>query len=167
MTATELLTAMAKLETQPAFENLVSDMVAHPSGAVSGAKRVALPMSMSSFSQETIERFSPYLEQLGFVGMIDADDAARSVLSYRRSDGHSELIVVLNFTPTVHEHYRIRVPQGGRYREIFNSDAREYGGSGIVSSGELQTTSARDAQELVLKLPPLGGIVLASAPPAA
>lgn len=81
MTATEVLSAMAKLEPQAAFEKLVSDMVAHPSGAVSGAKRVALPMSMSSFAPETIERFSPYLEQLGFVAVPAGATSASTTVS--------------------------------------------------------------------------------------
>ncbi|MFA5938871.1 MAG: 1,4-alpha-glucan branching protein GlgB [Sinimarinibacterium sp.] len=111
-------------------------------------------------------RATPALHRLDFepggFAWIDCDDASRSVLSYRRTDGHTHAIVVLNFTPTVHENYRVRVPQPGRYREIFNSDAREYGGSGIVNAGDLQSHDVADGHghELSLKLPPLGGIVL-------
>lgn len=69
MSATELLSAVANSKPEAAFEKLVKDMAARPVSTISGAKRVALPMSVGSFSQETIARFSPYLEQMGFVAV--------------------------------------------------------------------------------------------------
>ncbi|HEX2061505.1 MAG TPA: SpoIVB peptidase S55 domain-containing protein [Thermoanaerobaculia bacterium] len=68
MTGVELLSAIAKQKPEEAFTKLVSNMTA-PMTAVSGAKRIALPMSVASFAPETIQRFSPYLEQLGFVAV--------------------------------------------------------------------------------------------------
>ena len=69
MTATELLSAVANSKPEAAFEKLIKDMAARPVSSISGAKRVALPMSVGSFSQDTIQRFSPYLEQMGFVAV--------------------------------------------------------------------------------------------------
>jgi len=67
MTATQLLQSLAGNKPQEAFDRLMADMIPAATSGVNGAKRVALPMSVSSFSADTIERFSPYLDRLGFV----------------------------------------------------------------------------------------------------
>ena len=63
----------------------------------------------------------------------------QSVISYlRRGRGPHELaVVVCNFTPVPREDYRIGVPRAGRYRERINTDAVEYGGSGVGNAGEV------------------------------
>lgn len=66
-------------------------------------------------------------------------------------------------TPVIRENYRIGVPEAGRYREIFNSDDLDFGGSGVVSKSQLKTEDGlwqRHEQFLELKLPPLGIKVL-------
>ena len=96
---------------------------------------------------------------------IDCHDAQQSVISYLRK-GHDDelLVVVLNLTPVVRHDYRIGVPFGGRYREILNTDAAIYGGSGEgngpdpVSTGE--TPWMNRPHSLTLTLPPLAAIVL-------
>ncbi|HEU4887181.1 MAG TPA: SpoIVB peptidase S55 domain-containing protein [Thermoanaerobaculia bacterium] len=67
MTAVEMLSAISKQDTNAAFEKLVKGMAATPVNTTGGVRRISLPMSVSSFSPETVQRFSPYLEQLGFV----------------------------------------------------------------------------------------------------
>ena len=95
---------------------------------------------------------------------IDSNDAQNSVLVFQRKAGDDFLVVALNFTPVPRERYRIGVPAAGRYREIVNSDAGEYGGSGMGNGFEpLQTEDQpwmNKPQSLQLTLPPLGGIVL-------
>jgi len=64
---------------------------------------------------------------------INYSDHQNAVLSYLRV-GELEkdtLVVVCNFTPVVREDYRIGLPVKGKLKEIFNSDALEYGGSGV------------------------------------
>jgi hypothetical protein len=68
MSGLELISAIARQKPDEAFNKLVSNLAA-PMAAVSGAKRIALPVSMSSFSADTIQRFSPYFEQLGFTAV--------------------------------------------------------------------------------------------------
>ncbi len=60
---------------------------------------------------------------------IANDDNAQSVIAFRRIDrqGH-ELVTVCNFTPVCREHYRIGLPLGGNWVEVFNSDLAEFGG---------------------------------------
>jgi 1,4-alpha-glucan branching enzyme len=68
---------------------------------------------------------------------IVADDADQSVLAWLRFGGPGDppVAVVSNFTPVPRERYRIGLPAAGSWTEIFNSDARDYGGSGLGNLG--------------------------------
>jgi 1,4-alpha-glucan branching enzyme len=95
---------------------------------------------------------------------IDCHDAEQSVLSYIRKSEDDFLIVVVNFTPVPRYGYQIGVPVEGEYWEILNSDASNYGGSGVGNGGgPLHTTPVAwmdRSYSLTLALPPLGGLVL-------
>ncbi|MCM1129514.1 MAG: 1,4-alpha-glucan branching protein GlgB [Alistipes senegalensis] len=93
----------------------------------------------------------------GFEWIIH-EDAEHSVLSFlRRDDEGRFVIVVCNFTPVPRYGYRIGVPEAGIYREIINTDAHIYGGSGVHNS-ELQAqpvwSNHRDFS-LEITVPPL------------
>lgn len=63
---------------------------------------------------------------------ISHDDNKQSVISFRRIDSSGdEIVVVCNFVPVERVDYKIGVPYKGRYKLIFNSDAVEFGGSGL------------------------------------
>jgi 1,4-alpha-glucan branching enzyme len=65
---------------------------------------------------------------------------------------------VANLTPVPHEHYRVGVPVVGRWREVLNTDAREFGGSGMGNGGHLWATETRwhgIGASIELTLPPL------------
>ncbi len=68
-------------------------------------------------------------------------------------------MVVINFSPNVYQRYRIRVPFGGKWREIFNSDSAHYGGSNVGNVGEVQASDGA-SPELRLTIPPLAAIFL-------
>ncbi|HZX29150.1 MAG TPA: 1,4-alpha-glucan branching protein GlgB [Telluria sp.] len=93
---------------------------------------------------------------------IAHDDRANSVLSFLRRDAQGDFVVVAcNFTPVPRHGYRIGVPQAGRYREIINTDAAIYGGSG-VHNAELAADpigSHGQAQSLAITLPPLATVM--------
>jgi 1,4-alpha-glucan branching enzyme len=96
---------------------------------------------------------------------IDCNDTDHSVISFLRKaeDADDFIVVVCNFTPLVYSGYRIGVPKAGTYREVFNSDASEYGGSGVCNENALDTEPIRwqeRAQSLVLTLPPLATLYL-------
>ena len=77
-------------------------------------------------------------DEPGGFSWIDAQDAAHSVYSFVRY-GHTsaqQVVVVCNMTPVARHGYRLGVPQGGVWREILNTDANEYGGSGAGNCGE-------------------------------
>ena len=91
---------------------------------------------------------------------VDVANSEQSVVSYlRRGRGPHELaVVVCNFTPVPRENYWIGVPHGGRYRERINTDAVEYGGSGIGNAGEVHAEPRQlhgHSYAICLRLPPL------------
>jgi hypothetical protein len=69
MNAVDVLGALAKQDLSASFEKLIKDMAPAPTSATGGVRRIAMPISVSSFSAETIQRFSPYFEQLGFMAV--------------------------------------------------------------------------------------------------
>ena len=95
---------------------------------------------------------------------INADDADRSIYSYRRIDKDgAELVVVVNFTPVVRNDYVLGVAKPGVYREIINSDDAKFGGSGVVNSDKLEATEDEAdglPYRLQFTLPPLGAVIL-------
>jgi 1,4-alpha-glucan branching enzyme len=96
---------------------------------------------------------------------IDGSDAAQSVISFLRygAEKSDPLLVVCNFTPVPRSRYRVGTPFAGRYREILNTDATQYGGSGVVNDGALKSDKAfahGRAHSVSLTLPPLGVIML-------
>ena len=96
---------------------------------------------------------------------IDCNDNDNSVVSFIRKaeDSDDYLIAVCNFTPNVREEYRIGVPAQGAYVEVFNSDAKEYGGSGVTNAGSLLTEDFpyhNRSYSITLTIPPLATIFL-------
>ena len=96
----------------------------------------------------------------GFEWVV-ANDADHSVFAWIRKgvDSRARCLVVSNFTPTVHRNYHVRVPFGGRWREVLNSDSAHYGGSNVGNGGVVETLSTL-VPELSLTLPPLATIFL-------
>ncbi|WP_280491165.1 1,4-alpha-glucan branching protein GlgB [Nocardia asiatica] len=77
----------------------------------------------------------------GGYAWIEADDRANNVLAFLRhgSDG-SMVACVYNFSGSTHEGYRVGLPHAGRWLEILNTDAADYGGSGLGNLGEVLAT---------------------------
>ncbi|WP_063021807.1 1,4-alpha-glucan branching protein GlgB [Nocardia niwae] len=77
----------------------------------------------------------------GGYAWIEADDRANNVLAFLRygSDG-SVVACVYNFSGSTHDAYRVGLPHGGRWLEVLNTDAVDYGGSGLGNLGEVLAT---------------------------
>ena len=96
---------------------------------------------------------------------IDFADSESSVISFlRKSPATGDAVVVAgNFTPVPRPAYRVGVPQGGRYLEVFNSDSEAFGGSNL---GNLGGVAAREIPcqnrpwSVELCLPPLAVLYL-------
>ena len=100
-------------------------------------------------------------EPEGFEWLI-VDDAANSVFAWlRKAPGAAPIAVISSFTPIMRENYRVPLPKAGTWREIFNSDALDYGGWGKGNSGVVtaRPTDGGGAAATLL-LPPLATIML-------
>lgn len=96
---------------------------------------------------------------------IDPDNSQESILSYRRiAKNGDELIVFLNFLPVKRENFVAALPKAGKYEEVFNSDAAEFGGAGNINAGVLASKPCdlpRGYKHAVtITLPPMGAVVL-------
>ncbi len=111
-----------------------------------------------------IYRSEPALHALDFspdgFEWIDCSDAQQSVLSFLRKGSTPDdiMLVVCNFTPMPRYNYQIGVPHGGFWRELLNSDAALYGGSGQGNMGGVEAApipAHGRSHSLMLTLPPL------------
>ncbi|HEX6502934.1 MAG TPA: 1,4-alpha-glucan branching protein GlgB [Terriglobales bacterium] len=96
---------------------------------------------------------------------VDCCDTAASVLSLlRKGQSPNDMVLVVgNFTPVPRVSYRIGVPTGGYWRELLNSDGREYGGSGMGNMGGVQAEAVAAhgrPYSVNLTLPPLAILFL-------
>jgi 1,4-alpha-glucan branching enzyme len=113
-------------------------------------------------------RTTPALHEVDFESAgfewIEWEDRDSSVFAFVRRDRRGGFVACIsNFTPVVRDAYRVGVPGGGTYRELLNTDAVQYGGSGLLNSGGLQaeprSCHGRD-HSVLLTLPPLATIIL-------
>jgi 1,4-alpha-glucan branching enzyme len=96
---------------------------------------------------------------------IDVSNSEQSIFTFiRRGSSENDLLVfVCNFTPVVYQNYLVGMPLKGSYREILNSDAESFGGSGVVNKKALVTIDqpfhGRPCS-IKLSIPPYGISVL-------
>jgi 1,4-alpha-glucan branching enzyme len=91
---------------------------------------------------------------------IDCEDSQNSTLSLLRKGRSNKdvFIIVLNFTPVPRNDYKVGVPMDGFWREILNSDAHEYGGSGQGNWGKTRASAPSlhgQPYSMCITLPPL------------
>ncbi|MGH9483128.1 MAG: alpha amylase C-terminal domain-containing protein, partial [Terriglobales bacterium] len=115
-------------------------------------------------------RATPALHQRDFAAhglrWVDCNDALQSTLSWlREGESGDQVLIVCNFTPVPRLGYRVGAPRSGCWREILNSDALEYGGSGVGNLGGVPSTGQPwhgQPDSLVIALPPLGCVFFRS-----
>jgi 1,4-alpha-glucan branching enzyme len=95
----------------------------------------------------------------GFEWLV-TDDANNSSYAWLRKGRNpaERCAVVVNFTPQILRDYRLRVPFPGRWREVLNTDADVYGGSGVGNAGAADAVVTRDTPELHIVVPPLAAV---------
>ncbi len=96
---------------------------------------------------------------------IDCNDAIHSTIGLIRRDRQEakEVIAVFNFTPVPRYNYRVGAPRSSFWRELLNSDASVYGGSGQGNLGSLEAAPVPFhgmSHSLNLTLPPLSAVFL-------
>jgi 1,4-alpha-glucan branching enzyme len=94
---------------------------------------------------------------------IDADDSDQSALTYlrRARSGEHTILAALNFTPVPRADYRIGVPHSGFWKEVLNTDAVEYGGTGWGNWGGVKVSDdPRHGRpfSVTVSLPPLAAV---------
>src|SRR5260221_1846644 len=147
----------------------LSDSI-QPGGFHGGVQRLVRDLNEVYREQSALWRqdFSPD----GF-GWIDASDADGNVLAFLRFPGPGErgpgarfIACLANFSGSPHHDYRIGLPVAGRWREVINTDAAEYGGSGVGNLGTIEAVAApshRQTASATGNLPPVGVLRLAPA----
>ena len=96
---------------------------------------------------------------------VDCNDTDQSTISFLRHAHTTDevILIVLNFTPQPRYNYRVGVPRPGFWRELLNSDAKEYGGSGHGNMGGAQSNPISfhgRPHSINITLPPLGAVYL-------
>ncbi|MGH9554255.1 MAG: 1,4-alpha-glucan branching protein GlgB [Terriglobales bacterium] len=94
---------------------------------------------------------------------IDAGDSDQSALTYLRRARSAEgtILAALNFTPVPRADYRIGVPHSGLWKEVLNTDATEYGGTGWGNWGGVQASDDPchgRPFSITVTLPPLAAV---------
>ncbi len=108
-----------------------------------------------------------YNTQKGFQ-WIEADNNLQSVYAYVRTDNEGgELIAVMNFSAIDYMQYPLRVPCGGRYCEVLNTDRDIYAGENRVNKMPIAArfTGKRPfPYEIPVRLAPLSGALFRRVP---
>lgn len=105
-----------------------------------------------------LSKYDDYTEGFEWINCIAADETIVSFI--RKTDKEDEtLLFVCNFTPVVREKYKVGVPFRGKFKEIFNSDAKEFGGEGHINP-RLKQSKANECDgrddSIQITVPPLG-----------
>jgi 1,4-alpha-glucan branching enzyme len=123
-----------------------------------------LVTDLNSRYKETAALWSQDVDPAGFQ-WIDANDASGNVLSFLRfsrpGEGAPALACVANFAGSPHQGYRIGLPRPGRWREVLNTDAEGYGGSGVGNLGGIEAVEQPwhgQPFSATLAAPPLGTV---------
>ncbi|RYG34476.1 MAG: 1,4-alpha-glucan branching protein GlgB, partial [Chitinophagaceae bacterium] len=96
---------------------------------------------------------------------VDLNHRQESVVVYRRKgkDPDEELLVILNFTPVARLDWKVYAQGKSKWKEIFNSDAKKYYGTGDVYNPSVETKMVDKKgkwYEINVHLPPLGAVIL-------
>ncbi|HBA60174.1 MAG TPA: 1,4-alpha-glucan branching enzyme [Elusimicrobia bacterium] len=94
---------------------------------------------------------------------VDANDSQQSVTALLRkaSNGKGTILSICNFTPIPRHNYVVGVPNGGFWKELLNSDAADYWGSGLGNHGGVEAEEAAAhgrPYSLKITLPPLSAL---------
>ena len=135
----------------------VADLPGH-----SGIKRLMTDLNR-------VYRAEPALYELDFspegFEWVDADNGDMSIIAFLRKSagGAPPLLVVCNFTPVPRANFLVGVPSRGVWREIINTDARDYGGAGWGNLGAVESApvgSHGRVESVSLNVPPLATLIL-------
>jgi len=116
-------------------------------------EKIVLPLS----HDKVVHGKGPLLRQM------PGDDWRKFANLRLDRSGREGVLVAVNFTPVQREGYRVGVPWGGVWRELLNTDAGEYWGSGKGNAGEVTASDepfSGRPHSVSLTLPPLSVLYL-------
>jgi 1,4-alpha-glucan branching enzyme len=105
-------------------------------------------------------------EGFAWVSTMQPEETVLAFMRYDAKD-KNRLLVVANFTPVLRENFRLGVNLAGKYKEVFNTDRKEFGGEGYTNTDVLRSEEVAYnewEQSIELTLPPLSVIVLSYEP---
>jgi len=96
---------------------------------------------------------------------VDLNHRSESVLVFKRKGAKpkDDVIILLNMTPVVRENWEVTVRGKNKWKEIFNSDAKAFWGSGDVYNPDIQCVEINKTEKeykLYIHLPALGAVVI-------
>jgi len=100
---------------------------------------------------------------------IDCTSGQENIVAFLRKSKKQEetLLVICNFAPVTHEKYKVGVPFYGKYKEIFNSEDKAYGGCG-TGNPRVKTSKKEECDErehsITIDLAPLGVQIFSCTP---
>lgn len=149
-------------------------MTLHP-GCKMSAPDKEMPKALKEYIRElnTLYKEQPALwkkdddyEGLEWIQLMKYEENVLTFL--RKTENPSEtLLAVCNFAADTYENYQVGVPYAGKYKEIFNSDLKKYGGNG-VGNPRVKTAKSQEWDErpysIKMKIPALGILVFSVTP---
>jgi len=117
---------------------------------------------LNSLYRNTLPLHHDDFDKRGFE-WIDCHDSTQSLLVFRRNSESETVIVALNFSAIARQCYRIGVPYDTTYKELFNSDAYQYGGKDRLNSGGMRAETLpwmKQPCSVTITLPPLSAVIL-------
>jgi 1,4-alpha-glucan branching enzyme len=139
------------------------DWALHDAPNHDGVRRLVADLNAMYAREPALHRGD--CEPAGFRYVV-GDDDTHSVFAWLRIDPSGEapsVLIAVNATPAVHYGYRVGVPDTGQWAEILNTDAVDYGGSGVGNLGMVATEEQQwhgFPQSLALTVPPLSAVYL-------
>ena len=149
-------------------------MTLHP-GCKMSAPDKDMPKALKEYIRDlnTLYKEQPALwkkdddyEGLEWIQLMKYEENVLTFL--RKTENPSEtLLAVCNFAADTYENYQVGVPYAGKYKEIFNSDLKKYGGNG-VGNPRVKTAKSQEWDErpysIKMKIPALGILVFSVTP---
>lgn len=119
--------------------------------------------ALNLFYRENSPLWENDLDWDGFAWLVP-DDKSNNVLVFLRRDRQGrELICAVNFSPVMREGYRFGVPEKESYKEVFNTDALQWGGIGAVNELPIPVEAVPShgrGTSISIRIPPLGAVYL-------
>ena len=118
---------------------------------------------INHFYQESPELWEVDFSWEGFQWLVPDDNQNNVVVFLRRDKSGSEMVCAINFNPNTYEDYRFGCPPVKEYVEVFNSDAKIYGGTGAVNEQPCKVAwipSHGQESSVSIRIPPFGAVFL-------